>query len=120
MRLSMHSPPLIEPIRGEAIGAMGADNLALRLTHRYRLRRRWNLVAENTSLGGLGLAGVEMREGGGEGDGRNIDIGDLPVLEALGGDGVGGILGADLLMMCDVVRFSGLNTGSPTMILMQR
>ena len=120
MRLSMHSPPLIEPIRGEAIGAMGADNLALRLTHRYRLRRRWNLVAENTSLGGLGLAGVEIREGGGEGDGRNIDIGDLPVLEALGGDGVGGILGADLLMMCDVVRFSGLNTGSPTMILMQR
>ena len=120
MRLSMHSPPLIEPIRGEAIGAMGADNLALRLTHRYRLRRRWNLVAENTSLGGLGLAGVEMRGGGGEGDGRNIDIGDLPVLEALGGDGVGGILGADLLMMCDVVRFSGLNTGSPTMILMQR
>ncbi len=120
MRLSMHSSPRIEPIRGEAIGAMGADNLALRLTHRYQLRRRWNLVAENTALGGLGLAGVEMREGDGEVDGRNIDIGDLPVLEALGGDGVGGILGADLLMMCDVVRFSGLNTGSPTMILMQR
>ena len=115
MRLSLSSSPQIEPIRGEQIGAMGADNLALRLTHRYRLRRRWNLVAENTALGDF-CPGIKMREG----EVRDIDIGDLPVLDALAGDGVGGILGADLLMMGDVVRFSGLNTGSPTMILMQR
>jgi len=50
-------------------------------------------------------------------DGINIDIGDLPVLEALKGDGVGGILGADLLMMCDLVRFSGMNKRSPTVTL---
>ncbi|KAL3784327.1 hypothetical protein ACHAW5_000218 [Stephanodiscus triporus] len=102
----------IEPIRGEVIGAMGADNLALRLTHRYQLKRRWNLVAENTAVADF-CAGIELKEEGV----RNIDIGDLPVLEALGD--VGGILGADLMMMCDVVRFSGLNTGSPRMILMQ-
>ena len=114
MRLSLSSSTQIEPIRGEMIGAMGADNLALRLTHRYQLKRRWNLVAENTAVADF-CAGIELKEGGV----RNIDIGDLPVLEALGGDGVGGILGADLMMMCGVVRFSGLNTGSPRMILMQ-
>ena len=97
---------------------MGADNPALRLTHRYRLRRRWNLLAENMALGDF-CPGIEMRKGR-EVGGSDIDIGDLPVLEAVGGDGVGGILGANLLMMCDVARFSGLNTGSPTMILMQR
>jgi hypothetical protein len=117
MRLSLSSSPKIEPIRGEAIGAMGANNVALRLTHRYQLRRRWNwnLVAENTAIGDF-CPGIELREG----EVRNIDIGEHPVLDALAGDDVGGILGANKLMMCDVVRFSGLNTGSSTMILMQR
>ena len=46
MRLSLSSSPKIEPIRGEAIGAMGADNVALRLTHRYQLRRRWAVELE--------------------------------------------------------------------------
>jgi len=113
MKLSSSSPQ-IDPLR-EQIGAMGADNMALRLTHRYKVRRRWNLVAENNAVGdfcpGIGLGNDQFSD---------VDIGDLPVLEALKGDGAGGILGADLLMMCDVVRFRGLNGRSPTMILMKQ
>ncbi|KAL7546348.1 hypothetical protein ACHAWF_009683 [Thalassiosira exigua] len=112
MRLSKDSPQ-IEPIR-DAIGAMGADNVALRLTHRFVLRRRWNLTAEDNAIGDF-CPGVELRDG----ETSNVDIGDLPVLETLRGDGVGGILGADLLMRCDVVRFRGLNGPSPRMILMK-
>ena len=101
--------PLINPIVG-SIGAMGADNMALQLTHRFVLKRRWNLITENA----YSPAGIEL---GVENGGINVDIGDLPVLETLKGDGVGGILGADLLMLCDVVRFVGLNGRSPTMTL---
>lgn len=110
MKLSSSSPQ-IDPIR-EQIGAMGADNMALQLTHRFKLKRRWNLVAENAvPLGGIGLEESQVID---------VDIGDLPVLEALKSDGVGGIVGADLLMMCDVVRFSGLNGRSPKMILIKQ
>ena len=104
LNLSRESP-LVNPIAA-SIGAMGADNMALQLTHRFVLKR-WNLSAENA----YSPAGLPCP------DGINIDIGDLPVLEQLKGDGVGGILGADLLMMCDLVRFSGMNAGSPTMTL---
>ncbi|KAL7535375.1 hypothetical protein ACHAXR_011128 [Thalassiosira sp. AJA248-18] len=113
MRLSTSSPQ-IEPIR-EQIGAMGADNMALKLTHRFTLKRRWNLVAENNAVGDF-CPGIGLRDN----ERSDIDISDLPVLEGLKGDGVGGILGADLLMMCDVVRFCGLNGSSPTMILMKQ
>ena len=113
LRLSSSSPQ-IEPIR-EQIGAMGADNMALRLTHRFTLKRRWNLVAENNAVGDF-CPGVAL----GDNVQNNIDISDLPVLEALKGDGVGGILGADLLMLCDVVRFTGLNGSSPSMVLMKQ
>jgi hypothetical protein len=101
--------PLINSIIG-SIGAMGADNMALRLTHRFVLKRRWNLITENA----YSPAGIEL---GVKNGGVNVDIGDLPVLETLKGDGVGGILGADLLMLSDVVRFGGLNGRSPTMTL---
>ncbi len=104
LNLSRESP-LVNPIAA-SIGAMGADNMALQLTHRFVLKR-WNLSTEN-SYSPAGLPCL---------DGVNIDIGELPVLEQLKGDGVGGILGADLLMMCDVVRFSGMNAGSPTITL---
>ena len=104
LNLSRESP-LINPIVA-SIGAMGADNMALQLTHRFVLKR-WNLSTENE----YSPAGLPCL------DGINIDIGELPVLEQLKGDGVGGILGADLLMMCDLVRFSGMNADSPTMTL---
>ena len=119
------SSPQIER-NTESLGAMGADNMALQLTHRYILQRRWNLVGKSTAringagsenyTPGLSLRGTDYFNTGGV----NLDIGDLPVLDALKGDGVGGILGADLLMMCDVVRFCGLNGRSPTMILMKK
>ena len=110
MKLSSSSPQ-IEPLK-DPIGAMGADNMALQLTHRYKVKRRYNLIADSNAvpLPGVGL----------EDQVCNVDIGDLPVLETLKSDDVGGILGADLLMMCDIVRFSGLNGGSPTMILMKQ
>ena len=115
MGLSTLSPQ-IERLR-EELGAMGADNLALRLTHRYILQRRWNLAGANRNSGeftpGISIRGSEFRGG------LNVDIGSLPVLELLKGEGVGGILGADLLMMCDMVRFSGLNGPSPTMTLIK-
>jgi hypothetical protein len=110
------SSPQIQPIRDE-IGAMGADNTALRLTHRYTLKRRWNIGGKNSDKGeyapGIGVRGTEFSSG------INIDIGDLPVLDALKSDGAGGILGADLLMMCDVVRFVGLNGRRPRVALMK-
>lgn len=107
----------IEPIR-DAIGAMGADNTAMRLTHRYILKRRWNIKANGQSQGvytpGIGLKGTEFEAG------LNINIGDLLVLESLRDDRAGGIIGADLLMLCGIVRFDGLNTVSPRMIVLQR
>lgn len=120
MGLSKTSSPQIERNR-DAIGAMGADNMALELTHRYVLNRRWNLVGNGIASGSSGsyLPGMSLR-GTEFSAGINVDIGDLPVLEALREEGVGGILGADLLMMCDVVRFRGLNGRSPTMILMKK
>ena len=106
----------IEPIR-DAIGAMGADKIALQLTHRYVLKRRWNIQTTQNTEGvyspGIALRGTDFENG------INIDIGDLPVLDALKSDGAGGILGADLLMMCDVVRFNGLNGPSPTVSMMK-
>ena len=104
LNLSRESP-LVNPIAA-SIGAMGADNMALQLTHRFVLKR-WNLSTENA----YSPAGLPCL------DGVNIDIGELPVLEQLKKDCVGGILGADLLMMCDVVRFSGMNAKSPTITL---
>ena len=77
------------------IGVIGADNAAFRLTHRYVMREGFNLV-DDTNKGGL--PGVEL------GSTVNIDIGDIPVLESLANENVGGILGADLLMQSDVVR----------------
>lgn len=105
----------IELIRDE-IGAMGADNTALRLTHRYTLKRRWNIHGKTSDsyAPGIGVRGSEFSSG------INIDIGDLPVLDALKSDGAGGILGADLLMMCDIVRFYGLNGVLPRVAMMKR
>jgi hypothetical protein len=35
----------------------------------------------------------------------NIDIADLPVLATLQSDNVGGIMGSDILMRCDILYF---------------
>mmetsp|Transcript_2439 Transcript_2439/g.5119 ORF Transcript_2439/g.5119 Transcript_2439/m.5119 type:complete len:534 (-) Transcript_2439:6134-7735(-) len=103
------SSPQVGPTPQE-IGAIGADNVALRLTHRYVLKDGFNLV-EGRSKGdeNASLPGVSMKDGAT----INIDIGSIPVLDSLGSEGVGGILGADLLMRCDLVRlnFKGTREG---------
>lgn len=81
------------------IGAIGADNVALRLTHRYVLREGFDLVDDENGH----LPGVRL---GGDCAFVNLDIGDIPVLESLASENVGGILGADLLMQIDLVRIN--------------
>ena len=88
--------PEISPTPND-IGAIGADNVVLRLTHRYVMRKGFNLVSDGEK-GGLPGVGLKSTV--------NIDIGDIPVLESLANENVGGILGADLLMQSDVVRLN--------------
>jgi len=78
------------------MGAMGADNVALDLSHRYTLSRRFGL----SSKVGTASAGVRIKEGT-----VPLDVGELPILQALQPEGIGGLLGSDLLMRCDLVRF---------------
>lgn len=94
----------------ESIGAMGADNAALALTHRFVLKRRINFVMnDNQTINNLGLLGLELDDNSNVNSNVNIDIGNLPVLEALKADKVGGILGSDVLMRCDVLRLDMTN-----------
>ena len=108
--------PLVSYNR-EAIGVMGADNNALALTHRFSLKRRMNFdsSASGGTIGmfnsGLDITEFQQRNGDNADSSNqemNIDIGDLPVLEAMKSEDVGGILGSDLLMRCDVVHFDNL------------
>ena len=90
-----------------AMGAMGADNVALDLSHRYSLQRRFSL----SEKAGSASAGVRINS-----DTVPLDIGDLPILEALKPEGIGGLLGSDLLMRCDIVRFA-FKGNTPSMTL---
>ena len=88
----------------ESMGAMGADDTALELTHRFVCQRRLKLEGGGDPF----FTGLDLTESdgivGGERGSVNVDIGDLPVLEGLKGERVNGILGADLLTRCDVLR----------------
>jgi len=100
MGLSSDSPQVTR--NSQDFGAIGADNMALRLTHRYVLGRSFNLSSKaEDQMTGVVLGGNKI----------NIDIGDIPVLDILQNEGVGGILGADLLMQCDVVRLNLQGSG---------
>jgi hypothetical protein len=90
--------PLVSRNR-DAIGAMGADNKAFELSHRFQVKRRVNFKNSNV-LEAFGPLGINITESGT----LNIDIGDLPVLESLKSENVGGILGSDLLMRCDILE----------------
>ena len=103
MGLSSSSPQLSQ--NSSPMGAMGADNNALSLTHRIAVQRRVTFpTAANTVTSGPGIS--LSRDGL-----LNVDIGSLPVLDILEQDGVGGILGTDVLMRCSAVRlvFQGRN-----------
>jgi Aspartyl protease len=88
--LSRDSPQLSRiPI---PTGAMGSDNVAIELSHRLFVSSSIQIGDRN--LPGLSLAGARL----------SIDIGQIPVIDGM--PGVGGILGADALMRCDVARIS--------------
>ncbi len=97
----------------DALGVMGADNNAFQLSHRFVLKRRVNLTSDPSRVGVFDPQGIEMSEP------VNIDIGDLPVLETLKYDAVGGILGSDILMRCDLLHFD-FNNSSPKMFMLNK
>lgn len=89
--LSVDSPKLSRiPI---PTGAMGSDNIAIQLSHRLFVSSA--MCVGGTSLAGISFAGAQR---------LSIDVGNIPVIDRL--PGVGGILGADSLMRCGVVRIS--------------
>lgn len=109
--------PLITRNR-DSIGAMGADNMAIELSHRFQTKRRVNFV-NTLSIGAFGPLGIDLTEIGP----LNIDIGDLQVLETLKSENVGGILGSDLLMRCDLLELdfvSGTKKGIPRIRMIKR
>jgi len=95
--LDQRTSKQVQPIPGAAMmGAMGSDNVAIRLTHRLNVSSQLTIGPRATSgLSGLSLAGSNR---------LSIDIGQIPILDALQSEGVGGILGIDALMRCALVR----------------
>lgn len=75
------------------VGAMGSDNVAIRLTHRLFVSSILCLGDFNNQQG-ISFAGKRLM----------IDVGQIPVIDNL--PGVGGILGIDVLMRCGTVRLS--------------
>jgi hypothetical protein len=79
--------------------AMGSDNISMQLTHRL-------VVSQKIQIGNLNDQGLSLKDCSVKKKHLNIDIGDIPILEQLRGDNVGGILGIDALMRCSRVRMS--------------
>jgi predicted aspartyl protease len=96
--------PLLRP--NSSTGAMGSDNVAMRLTNRLFVQQNLNL-GWRPAHDGLVVSGKDIA----------VDIGDIAVLETLSGDGVGGILGIDVLMRCALVRMT-FNGPVPRITLM--
>jgi len=79
-----------------ATGAMGSDNVAIKLSHRLNVSSQVTLgLRSTTKLTGVSLAGRNR---------LSVDIGQIPVIDSLQSQGVGGILGIDALMRCGLVR----------------
>jgi predicted aspartyl protease len=92
------SSAAIVPIEG-SMGAMGSDNMAIRLTHRIGVSSSLNLGRGSRSSSSSSYPGLPLQ------DARlPIDIGQIPILDSV--QGAGGILGIDALMRCATVRFS--------------
>jgi Aspartyl protease len=81
-------------------GAMGSENVAISLTHRLH-------VSSTLQLGDRSSKGIQLESR------LAIDIGDIPIFDAL--PTVGGVLGMDALTKCDVLRIS---TRNPARIIM--
>jgi len=105
--LSRQSPQ-VSPVSN--FGAMGSDNVAIQLTHRLNVSSNINLVGSGraSSFPGLSLAGSSR---------LSVDVGSIPVLDTLNDQGVGGILGVDVMLRCSAVRFT--MKGTPKLTLFQ-
>ena len=78
-----------------ATGSLGLDKVVTDLTHRIYVSSRMTLQGDESP--GVSLAGAGRLP---------IDIGPIPLLEALASQGVGGILGIDALMRSSICRLS--------------
>jgi hypothetical protein len=72
---------------------VGSDNMANPLTHRIYVSSRMSLTSASDD--GVSLADERRLA---------VDIGDLPILQQLRSQGIGGILGLDVLRRVDMVR----------------
>ena len=104
--MSLSKDSELIPRNLSSMGAMGADNVAFELSHRYMLQQQFG-------VGNGGGMGMDVRSSGGA---VALDVGDLPILDILKAEGIGGLLGADLIMRCDVARFY-LSGAKPSMAL---
>lgn len=97
--------------RLDSMGAMGSDNMAIALTHRLHVSSRLSLGSSLSSSSdeGLDLSGADRR--------LAIDVGEIPLLDQLASQGVGGILGVDALARCATVRL--VFGGRPEVLLLQ-
>jgi predicted aspartyl protease len=77
------------------MGAMGSDAVAMELTHRIG-------ISSNLNLGKCYQVGLSLKDT----KRLSIGIGNIAILEAVKGAGVGGILGIDAFMRCVSVRLS--------------
>lgn len=78
------------------MGAMGSDNMAIQLSHRIN-------ISSKIDIGKPGkYSGIALESSGGR---LPMDIGNIPLLQTLEKQGVGGILGIDALSRCAVLRF---------------
>lgn len=91
--LAKDSPSLIS--LPSPMGAMGSDDVAIRLTHRLFVSSILKLGVDSTYPGLSFAAGKRLA----------IDIGQIPILDTLADQRVGGILGIDALMRCSKVQF---------------
>ena len=87
------------------MGAMGSDNAVMQFTHRLHVSSQINFEngrsnnSNSQLLPGLSLQGDDRRR-------LPIDIGNIPILDALQSQGVGGILGVDVMMRCAAVQMT--------------
>ena len=103
--LSRQSPAVAPLDPRMKMGAMGSDNAVMQFTHRLHVSSQVNFDNGNTNNGNSNsqlLPGLSLQD-----DRRlPIDIGNIPILDALQSQGVGGILGIDVMMRCAAVQMT--------------
>lgn len=108
--LSRNDRNVVQPLISR-MGAIGSDNVALELTHRIYVSSIIH-VGTRHAYPGIDLKCRALR--------LPIDIGNIPILEQLPGANVGGILGIDVLMQCDLVRIIRLPNSKLQLLLFVR